>query len=111
MHQPGDHEVEETLRSLPTAGPPPHLRERVLRAAAKSRGPRAAWKLGLAYALCLLALLALDIGIDRAQSARLARLVDGRQAITAPAPGAALAYVRDRNAMLMAMGEAGTRTR
>jgi len=106
-----DHDLEETLRSLPTAGPPPALRERVLGAAALSPGKRTTWKLGLAYALCLLALLALDIGIDRAQSARLARLVDGRQAITAPAPGAALAYVRERNAMLLAMGDGGTRTR
>jgi len=106
-----DHDLEETLRSLPTAGPPPALRDRVLGAAALSPGKRTAWKLGLAYALCLLALLALDVGIDRAQSARLARLVDGRQAITAPAPGSALAYLREREAMLLAMAEGETRTR
>jgi hypothetical protein len=106
-----DYEVEERLRSLPTAGPPPALRERVLRAAAQSPRKSTTWKLGLAYALCLLALLALDIGIDRVQSARLARLVDGRQAITAPAPGSALAYFRERRAMLLAMAEGETRTR
>ena len=111
MNHHEDRDLEETLRSLPTAGPPPALRERVLCAAARSPMQGTTWRLGLTYALCLLALLALDIGIDRAQSARLARLVDGRQAITAPAAGSALAYLRERNAMMLAMAEGGTRTR
>jgi len=105
-----DHELEQLLRSLPTAGPPPEARERILRAAARLPKKHPTWKLGLAYALCLLGLLALDIGIDSVQSARLSRLVgDGRQAsASVPLP---LATFRAREAMMLAMLEGEERIR
>jgi len=108
-----DRELEQTLRSLPTAAPPAEARERILRAAARSTKKRATWKLGLAYALCLLGLLALDMGIDHAQSARLSRLIgDGRHA--AGATGSVrlpLGAFRERQAMLLAMMEGEGRIR
>jgi ferric-dicitrate binding protein FerR (iron transport regulator) len=108
-----DRELEQRLRSLPTAGPPAETRERILRAAARSMRRRPTWKLGLAYALCLLGLLALDIGIDHAQSARLSRLIgDGRQA--ASATGSVrfpLAAFRERQALLLVMMEGEGRIR
>jgi len=98
-----DRELEATLRSLPTAGPSVAVREWVLRTAGARRA-RLGWTRPLAWALGLSCLLALDLGLDRAQSERLSRLVgDGRQATAAPMVPLALTALRQREAMLLAM--------
>ncbi|HUT73741.1 MAG TPA: hypothetical protein VM221_02755 [Armatimonadota bacterium] len=101
-----EQEFEARLRALPTAAPPEAVRERVLRAAA-ARATRRTWARPLAYALCLLGLIALDLGIDRAQSARLARLTGnvGISAASGEASADALAAFRQRQAILAAMPE------
>jgi len=102
-----DRELEQTLRSLPTLAPPAEARDRMLRAAAAMPDRRrgVTWKRGLAYALCLLALLALDIGVDRAQSARLSRLVgDGQLMPASPQAGRAMvAALRERKALVSSL--------
>jgi hypothetical protein len=102
-----DHsELEQRLRALPTAAPPEAVRERVLRAAA-ARATRRTWARPLTYALCLLGLIALDLGIDRAQSARLARLTGdvGISAASGEASADALVAFRQRQEILAAMPE------
>ena len=90
--------LEDTLRSLPTAKPPESVRAHILHSASnarwagvylsrtESRGS-CSLKRSLAFALVLLALLALDFGLEQAQSARLSHLIgDGRQRMIAPIP-------------------------
>lgn len=103
-----DRELEEKLRSLPVAVPPEELRGRILRTAEQRGTRRRLWGRPLAYALCLVALLALDFTVEHVQSARLSRLVgDGRQAVGTPmAPADMLAAFGERDAMLLAMLEA-----
>jgi hypothetical protein len=102
-----DRELEQILRSLPIPGPPPDARERILRAASAvpNRRRGVTWKQGLAYALCLLALVALDIGVGRAQSARLSRLVgDGQLMPASPQGGRAMiAALRERKALVSSL--------
>lgn len=101
-----DRELEEQLRSFPTAAPSEALRERVLRAAGRSAPGRATWKQGLAYTLILLGLLALDVAVDRAQSARLSRLIgDGRIGAAADSDTDTIAALEARRAMIVAMVE------
>lgn len=103
-----DRELEEKLRSFPTTKAPAELRERILRAA-RGRSQRRTWARPLAYALCLIGLLALDIGIDRVQSARLSRLT-GDGCFFASARGADAATLmafREREALLLAMLQRG----
>ncbi len=78
-----NRELEERLRALPTAGPPAALKEEILRRAAQTARPRR--KTGLAFALCILGLLVLDIGVDKVQSARIARLTGRDQPVIASA--------------------------
>jgi len=108
-----DAEVEETLRSLSPARPPDELRQRILRAAARPGGSGRAWKRGLAYALGLLALVALDVAVDSAQSARISQLIgDGRRAAGAAGPVRfPLRAFRERQAMLLVMMEGEGRMR
>lgn len=94
-----DRELEDRLRSLPTAGPPAALRERILTGATSRTPRRPAWRLRLALALGLLGLLALDIGVQQVQSARIARLTGGdRPVAVGPASTAdsLQAFVRQR---------------
>jgi len=108
MSECEDRELEEALRALPTAGPREALRERILRAAEDSRRPRSSWRSGLAFALCLLGLVALDVGIVRVQSARLSRVIgDGRQITAASRNGDVVIAFRQRNELLIALGEKG----
>jgi hypothetical protein len=90
-------ELEKMLRSLPTAKPPAELRSRLLRAY-QPRHSRPIWKSRLVWALCILALLALDVGLDSIQSARLSRLIGDGRRITAPAApeGTAFAFLQSR---------------
>jgi hypothetical protein len=93
-----DRELEDRLRALPTAGPPAALRERILTTAA--RGPRqSAWRLRLALALGLLGLLALDVGVQQVQSARISRLIGGGSSSVAAGPND-LAAVMQQRAMI-----------
>lgn len=71
-------ELEEKLRSLPTAGPPAELRDAIL-SAAPPRRARPRLQVGFAFALLILFLLALDIAVERVQSARINRLLGGNQ--------------------------------
>jgi len=99
-----DRELEEKLRSLPTAAPGAGLRDRILRAAARPARRRWGWKPQLAYALILLGLVALDVGMDRVQSARLSELIgDGRRAAAGGAHSIPLKAFRERRAMMLAM--------
>jgi len=99
-----DHELEERLRTLPTALPPEALRAQILQAAQRRRVPAVRW--GLAYAIGLIAIIAVDLGIDHFQSARLSRLMgDGRTQITAQPSEAVLAALRERQAMMSALLE------
>jgi len=103
-----DRELEEKLRSFPTTEPPAELREQILRAA-RARSLRRTWARPLAYALCLIGLLALDIGTERMQSARLSRLMgDGRQGVVVGDSGASMLMAfQHREALLLAMLERG----
>ena len=99
-----DHELEERLRALPTAPPPEALRTQILQAARTRRAGPVRW--GLAYAVGLIALIGLDLGIDYLQSARLSRLMgDGRTQITAQSSQAMLAALHERQAMMSALLE------
>jgi hypothetical protein len=104
MNDYEDRELEEKLRSLPTTEPAAGLRDRILRAAARPARRGRGWKPQLAYALILLGLVALDVGIDRVQSARLSELIgDGRQAAAGEAQSFPLKAFRERRAMMLAM--------
>jgi hypothetical protein len=74
MHE--DHELEEKLRTLTTAGPPEQLRGVILdRARRQTRGRiRLRW----ALALGVLLLLAIDAGVERVQAARIDHLIGNR---------------------------------
>jgi len=67
--------LEERLRLLPTASPPAALREQMLGKAAARQKIRSGRKRPLVFGLCILGLLALNIGLERMQSARLGRLM------------------------------------
>jgi hypothetical protein len=100
----GNHGLEEQLRALPTALPPASLRDRILDAAQTRRAGAVRW--GLAYAIGLIALIAVDVGIDHFQSACLARLMgDGRPRITARSDEALIAALRERKAMMSSLLE------
>ena len=106
MNDLTDRELEGTLRSLPTNPPPEALRQRVLTAAEKLHRPRANWRLRLALAVGLLALLLLDLGVDRVQSVRLARLVGDGRLIAPASKGSLLAFrQRDRELFALLRGE------
>jgi hypothetical protein len=88
---------EEKLRALPTTPPPAEMRARIF-----ARLPRRkpVWNRPLAYALCLLFLLAVNLGLQHFQEARLTRLIgDGTASRMAskPNPEMLLAYLQDRN--------------
>jgi hypothetical protein len=77
-----NEKFEELLGSLPTAKPPASVRARILSRAPQTSA-RFIWKRSLAFALVLLALLALDFGLEQVQSARLNQLMgDGRRVIS-----------------------------
>jgi hypothetical protein len=102
MTHPDDRELEETLRQLPTAGPPPALRDRILRAAERSlpAGPRPR---RLALALCCLALVAVDLAVDGFYSARISRLTGNGQRLAASPTAGLLASFHQRDEMLLAL--------
>jgi len=111
MNHNEDSEFEERLRSLPTAKPPQGLRERILEQATGARRSRVKWKGGLAFALCLLALLALDLGVERVQSARLSRLIGDGRRIGAPASnrGFLIAFGENKTLMMSLLQKEETR--
>ncbi len=79
-----DRRMEERLREVPLAEPPPELRERILRAAAerprRSRwAARAQWALAAAAAL----LIAANLVFAHVHQARMADLMGGSQAAIA----------------------------
>ncbi|NIM04779.1 MAG: hypothetical protein GTO55_02415 [Armatimonadetes bacterium] len=94
-----DLELEKKLRSLPTTKPPAELRSRLL-SSVRPRTTRQ-WKRKLAWALCVLGLLALDLGLQQVQSARLDRLMGDGQRISAPSPGTGtmMAFLQNRTAL------------
>jgi len=100
-----DRELEDRLRALPTAGPPAALRERILTGA--TRRPR---RRSLAFALCLLGLLALDLGVQQVQSARISRLIGGGSSSVAAGPND-LAAVMQQRAMIARLLRNGEMTR
>ncbi len=106
MNDSEDRELEVALRALPFAPPEAALRERVLRAAA-ARAARRSWARPLAYALCLIGLMALDMAAERVHSAHLARLTGdaGQASITVSRAGLAPAAWARREAMMVAMLE------
>jgi hypothetical protein len=94
-----DSDWEKKLRALPTAPPPEELRARIF-AHLPRRKP--VWNRPLAYALCLLFLLAVNMGLQHFQEARLNRLIgDGHstQLSSQQAPKMLLAYLQNRNQM------------
>ena len=95
MDNKNDRAIENFLRALPTARPAEEVRRRVLTGAAETARPRRRWKVGLAWAFCLLALVLVDLGIQERQEARLTGLMYGEESLVAPMPP------RD-NSMMMA---------
>lgn len=74
-----DHDnFEDRLRSLPTAVPPEHVRNRILTAAAQHSPRRGAWRMRFALALGLLLLISIDLGVGWLQDVRIASLM-GKQ--------------------------------
>jgi len=106
MNDSEDRELETALRALSFAPTEGALRERVLRAAA-ARTARRSWARPLAYALCLVGLLALDVAAERVQSAHLAWLVGdaGQANMTVSRGGTPPAAWARREAMMVAMLE------
>lgn len=102
-----DRRIEERLREVPLAEPPPELRERILRAAAerprRSRwaAARAQWALAAAAAL----LIAANLVFAHVHEARMAALMGGSQGAVAqhasPADAAAYAQAIQERERLM----------
>jgi hypothetical protein len=95
-HHPND-QWEDKLRTLPTAPPPEELRTRIF-----ARLPRrkAVWNRPLSYALCLMFLLAVNLGLQHFQEVRINHLLgDGNPARLAVEsnPKMLLAYLQNRN--------------
>jgi hypothetical protein len=96
INHPND-QWEKNLRALPTAPPPAELRERIF-----SRLPRRkpVWNRPLAYALCLLFLLAVNLGLQHFQETRLSHLMGNDVAsrmVSKTNPNMLLAYLQNRN--------------
>jgi|WetSurMetagenome_2_1015567.scaffolds.fasta_scaffold234326_2 hypothetical protein len=88
---------EKELRALPTAPPPAELRGKIF-ARLPKRKP--VWHRPLAYALCLMLLLAVNLGLQHFQEARLNRLMGNGSAsrmTSKPNPEMLLAYLQNRN--------------
>jgi|GEM_PF-3748738 len=88
---------EKELRALPTIPPPAELREKIF-----ARLPRRQplWRRPLAYALCLLFLLTVNLGLQHFQEARLNRLMGdgaGTQMALKQNPKMLLAYLQNRD--------------
>jgi len=79
-----DRRMEERLREVPLADPPPELRERILRAAAQ-RTRRSRWGARLQWALAAAAalLIAANLVFAHVHEARMAALTGGSQAAIA----------------------------
>jgi hypothetical protein len=90
---------EEKLRALPTAPPPAELRVKIL---ARLPRRRSIWNRPLAYALCLMFLLAANLGLQHFQEVRLNRLMGDEHSTllsSKQTPQMLLAYIQDRNQM------------
>lgn len=76
-------DLEDTLRSLPTATPPADVRSRIFAAVEQQAPRRSMWRRGhcgrlrggLALTLGLLLLICIDIGVCHIQDARIASLL------------------------------------
>jgi ferric-dicitrate binding protein FerR (iron transport regulator) len=98
-----DRELEEKLRALPTAAPPAEWRAKILsKVQARRRQPF--WRRPYAFALCIVLLLILDFGLERVQSAHIARLSgDGSQLLNISHKELLIAFAQHREMLELSL--------